>query len=634
MVAKETKAISGIAWNCSSQPFLPICQTRSNSHDNLKIGISESEHVSLLNRAVVESEGERKSLLIKQRPGPTAAENENPVIAISVVRQGGSVDLVELFLPHGLDEDEYEKSAKSLDQYCNAATECTLPPANNQANASKDANSSARQISPNELDTYVHQIHRSLDLKHTAIQIANEARRVLDCDRVSVIQAKGKRCKVTAVSGQASVNSRSNTIYLLRKLTRNVLATKKTFWYPTDDELPKEIEEPLHAYLAIAATRFLVVVPIMDQAPQDLDAPNSEYKEERVIGGLVIEHCSEHWERIHVSDAVEVVARHASDAFRNSYHHRQLLFFPVWNSLGKSKTVLAARNLPKTVVAILGVILLGMILAFYPANLKIACDGVLVPQQRSKIFVPIDGVVSKTSVRHGSIVEKDAPLVTLVNNDLENEAIELDGRIREAKLTIENTETLLLSPNPNDQELGQQDLNAQKAQLISLQRQRDLVERKLIQLQIKSPHAGQVITWNVEDRLKNRPVSRGEELMEVVNVDGDWQLELLAPDRGIGHIQAALAAKKEPLDVKFILAATPEKQFTGKLIEIGKATQLSPDSGPVVSLIIEVDLQDELDIRQIKSSVSANVICEEVSLGYAWFHGVSEFVQKQWFRLF
>jgi len=499
------------------------------------------------------------------------------------------------------------------------------------------ANSASRtiKIGPSELDEYVHQLHRSLDPKETAKQVANEVRRVLDCDRVSVVETQGRNCKVIAVSGQPSVNNRSNTLYLLRRLVRIVLPTRQSFWYPAENNLPGEIDKPLQAYLGATATRSMVVVPVFNEPPQYFETPDPVKTKPRLIGGLVIEHCGEEWHRSDIEDGVDIVSRHASDAIRNSYNHRQLLFYPIWKWLGKSKVVLAARNLPKTIAAAIGVLALGLLLAFFPADLKIACEGVLVPEQRSKVFVPLDGTISSIEVEHASKVKKGAPLVTLVNNELENQAAELDGRIRELNTRIKNTETLLLSPNLDEQELGEQNLNAQKAQLESLQRQQGLVARKLENLKIISPIDGQVVTWNIEDRLKLRPVSRGDELMEVVNVDGKWQLELNAPDRSIGHIQRAFAKRgDDPLVVEFILAADTDKKFTGELIEIGKSTMMSQEDGPTVSLKIEIEDQDELDIRQIKSSVSANVICGKTSLGYSLFHGVTEFFQKHLFRVF
>ena len=664
MVASQTNAISGIAWNCRSEPFLPICQTRSNGVNNLQPGVSESEHAALLTRAAEESNQRQQSLLIRRNAASESAPNQNPVIVLSVIRQGDAIELVEMFYPQGLDESAYQQHARSLDFLCRAATSCELPPLKASAAIGEQSaslsgsptgvgagalamglgsptarqQSSVKNIGAAELGEYVHRIHGSLDPSETAKEIANEMRRVLDCDRVTIVQALGRRCKIVAVSGQPSVNQRSNIVYLLRKLVRRVLPTKQSFWYPSENLLPPEIDKPLQAYLGVSATRSLVVAPIFDRTKPLSESPNPVPLKQRVIGGAVIEHCSEQWNRAEVENAIEVVTRHASDAFRNSHNHRQLLFYPVWKWLGKSKVVLAARNLPKTIAAALALIGIGLLLTLCPANLKVSCDGVLVPEHRSKVFVPLNGTVSEIKVKHGEKVESGDLLLTLTNNDLENEATELAGRIDGLNLRIENTETMLLSPNLDDQELGEQNLNAQKAQLESLQRQQSLVKQKLDNLNIFSPHDGQVVTWNLESRLKRRPVSRGEELMEIVDVDKEWQLELDVPSRSIGHIQKEFKDRTEndgdPIEVEFILAADPENIFTGKLIEIGKATVLNSENGPTVNLKIEIDDEQVLDIRQIKSSVSAKVICRKTTLGYSMFHGVSEFVQKHWFRFF
>ena len=89
----------------------------------------------------------------------------------------------------------------------------------------------------------------------------------------------------------------------------------------------------------------------------------------------------------------------------------------------------------------------------------------------------------------------------------------------------------------------------------------------------------------------------------------------------------------KPLDVEFILAADPERKLKGQLVDIGNATVVTPDQGQCVRLKVEIE-NDQLDIHQVKSGVSANVICGKTSLGYSLFHGVKEFVQKQWFKLF
>ena len=68
----------------------------------------------------------------------------------------------------------------------------------------------------------------------TAYTIANEARRLIECDRVSVAIRKGNRCTIEAISGQDIFDKRSNTVELLGRLASAVVATGEPVWYAGD----------------------------------------------------------------------------------------------------------------------------------------------------------------------------------------------------------------------------------------------------------------------------------------------------------------------------------------------------------------------------------------------------------------
>ncbi|MGD0382570.1 MAG: HlyD family efflux transporter periplasmic adaptor subunit, partial [Thermoguttaceae bacterium] len=60
------------------------------------------------------------------------------------------------------------------------------------------------------------------------------------------------------------------------------------------------------------------------------------------------------------------------------------------------------------------------------------------------------------------------------------------------------------------------------------------------ELSIKSPISGQVVTWDMRNRLPNgRPVQRGQVLMRVADPSGPWQLELHMPEHRNGHVAEA-----------------------------------------------------------------------------------------------
>ncbi|MBV8265556.1 MAG: hypothetical protein JO252_04340, partial [Planctomycetaceae bacterium] len=68
----------------------------------------------------------------------------------------------------------------------------------------------------NQLEGFTHQVHGSLDLKETSYAVANDGKRLVGCDRLSVALKIGGRVMVEAVSGQEVVEQRAN---LIRELT-------------------------------------------------------------------------------------------------------------------------------------------------------------------------------------------------------------------------------------------------------------------------------------------------------------------------------------------------------------------------------------------------------------------------------
>jgi hypothetical protein len=48
--------------------------------------------------------------------------------------------------------------------------------------------------------------------------------------------------------------------------------------------------------------------------------------------------------------------------------------------------------------------------------------------------------------------------------------------------------------------------------------------------------AGEVVTWDIHNRLIKRPVQRGQVLVRVADPDGPWQLEVYMPENHMGHV--------------------------------------------------------------------------------------------------
>ncbi|MCH5373126.1 MAG: hypothetical protein JJ992_04065, partial [Planctomycetes bacterium] len=84
------------------------------------------------------------------------------------------------------------------------------------------------------MDQFCQEIHRELHLDATAYSVANEAKRLVDCDRVTVAVGLGDRHRVRAVSGLDTFDRRATNIRLLERLVDRVAALGEPLWYGGD----------------------------------------------------------------------------------------------------------------------------------------------------------------------------------------------------------------------------------------------------------------------------------------------------------------------------------------------------------------------------------------------------------------
>ena len=252
------------------------------------------------------------------------------------------------------------------------------------------------------------------------------------------------------------------------------------------------------------------------------------------------------------------------------------------------------------------------------------------PVTHRHVFANIDGVIDEVFVEHGDDVGAGDSLVKIRNLDLDQQIQSASGKIEELKEVIAAARSTMSDRSARtDQEQQQQNVSAMKAQLKSAQRELELFQQKSKRLTVVSPIAGQVVTYDVQDTLRDRPVERVESLLEVADLNGDWILELKLSDRKIGHVLRAFEDNdRQPLDVEFILAADPEQTYRGLLSEVGQTTETMPEMGQVMRLKVSIE-DPEFDLKQLRSGVSAHIQCGGRSVGYAWFHSVWEFVQSK-----
>lgn len=521
------------------------------------------------------------------------------------------------------------------------------------------------------LEDFTRTIHQSLDTTETCYTVANEGRRLIECDRVSVALRRGKKCKIVAVSGQDTIDKRATPTRLLGKLATAVVKAEEPVWYTGDTaNFAPQVEKAVENYVDDAHTKMIAVYPLFRKEKRDgeeEDDPSRRRKAQKPFGALLVEQIEDSRVPERMRKRVEIVAEHACSALGNALEHQSIFLLPLWKTLGKSKLLFTAKTLPKTLLVTAAVVGLVCAMIFVPWRFQPHCNGTLEPKVRQKIYSPLDAEVKELFVDHNSPVHgpftgedgtkyRGTTLLELRSSELENSGETLRGKNREIREQIISLERQL---HDQDKKLTEQDrtelvgqMEVAKIQLETNEKQLQIYRRQTDELFITSPIDGIVVSWDVKQRLNNkRPISRMQYVMEVADLKGPWQLELSMPEKRMGYITEyrQRLREKDPnaeLRIEFVLATDPNVKYYGTVIEIHDRAEVRTDTGSAATtgstgmntVLIKVALDDQeslpLSLRP-GAECSAKVDCGHRPLGFVLFHEAIAFFQKNiWFRIF
>ena len=341
---------------------------------------------------------------------------------------------------------------------------------------------------------------------------------------------------------------------------------------------------------------------------KDKDAEVPAGADDPPFGALIVEQIEDARLQDATVQRVNVVCRHSASALGNALEYRSLFLMPVWRALGKTRFITRARTFPKVLAIAGGVVLAILALIFVPAEYKVQATGTIEPRMRRDVFAKHDGNVDEVLVNHGETVAKGATLAKLQNTELDVTIAETTGSLRTAREEWVSVHRRLLEeqnrlrPEEQDRLSGKE--SELKQTISSLSSKLDLLLAKQKDLEVVSPTEGVVTTWDVRRHLLARPVQRGQVLMRVGQLDGEWELEIQMSEDRMGDIAKAVRdmakakglseseveqAKCQPLHVAYILASQPGTSHEGTVREIEESAEVRGDEGNTVLIRADID---------------------------------------------
>lgn len=502
-----------------------------------------------------------------------------------------------------------------------------------------------------EFNRFSVDLQRSLNVKEVAATAANDGRTLIRCDRASVAVFHGKQLRMRAVSGQETVNRKSNAVKMLEKLASKVVPTHEPLMYVGKiDNLPPQIEQPLADYIQESGARCVIVIPLfasdplIEREPDKKSGKKPEVKR-KVIGALIVEQITESRPKPGMIDRLNLVSEHVATAVSNALTHQNLFLLPLWRALGKFTESLRGRTLYKFLAIVAALVAITVSLVLVKWDYRVEGKGRLMPMVKHEVFAMEQGQVMTVLVKGGEKVKKGDLLVVLRNDELDAKLKQVESELDEygqTTATLRNQHNILEKSTESSAEVAVQrskimgEIANAQIKLEGAQLRKELLDRQLRQLKVRAPSDGVVATFHVDQLLENRPVQRGEVLLEVMDPTQGWRLELDVPDFRLGHVlRAQERFKKEDLDVEFVLATASETKHQGVLEGISTRSVPSEAEGSVIEMYVKIDPKTKKELGEllrIGADVRAKINCGKEMLGYVLFGDVVEFIQNRlWF---
>lgn len=632
-VVAAVAGVGGVVWKVGETGGLALqCQVNLRESGLTEVEKEKmTEHSRLLYKALKHPEG-------LTTPPYTSSEEEagvtgNPTGCIlllqPLITEVETVGLVEIFQRAEVTTNTLSGYQRFLRQMSELAVEFLR--------TGQLRNLADRQLLWNRVEEFVKTIHESLDPYQTAYTIANEGRRLIECDRVSIAIRRGNRCKVEAVSGQDLFDKRSNMIRLLNKLATSVVSVEEPLWYSGDtSNLAPQVEKIVDEYVDESHSKAVVVIPLIEPLREEdkEDFKKRMDNKKKPIGALIVEQIENSALQSTLRQRVELVEKHACVALNNALEHNNLFLMPVWRAIGRWSWVMKARTLPKTILVLIILLTLLVGLFVFPYKFEVEAEGQLIPVDKAEIFAQMDGDISDVNVIHGQVVQPGTQLVKLRNVEFEEKVTKLKGEmVRTGSQRASKTALLRQATDKMEQSRLAGEINELNVALEYYAREMALLQRQQQNLVVKSQIGGIVVTFDVKEKLENRPVQRGQVLMEVANPEGEWEIELYMPEKRIGLIREAQKELAEEfpdgdLRVTFILASQPDEKLTGKIVEIHKTAEVREERGNTVLVRVAFD-KAQVPNPNMGASVTGKIYCGERSIGYVWFYDLIAFIQQK-----
>lgn len=479
--------------------------------------------------------------------------------------------------------------------------------------------------------------HRSLEPDQLGIHLTNDARLLMGCERVSLFSLNRRKPQLLAISSVAQVEKRSELVSNMKAIAWQGKQKNEIFsaeQVSREDSGDTRLKRLLTKHIESTGLPFVVGIPILS-----VESMGTKATPKRKLIGFMLVESTEEVDRFQFSRGLSHVVPHAAVALANAQTHSSI---PFRKSLGALGWLLKWANLSKTMIAF-GLVGAAIIAAnVIQTEFKIRVQGELRPVVERNVFAPLDATVDAVHVNHGDEVKENQVLAQLRSAELEIEIektkkqLENLTQLKDAKeITLNQVSNLNADPSLAAQLASE--VTDIEFQIESAKKTQKYLAEKQARLRIVCPINGIVTTWQAKENLVNKPVRWGDPILNVADLEGEWEVLFEVPEKRIGYIldrQKALENSENPSEVdgtkvslEMFLESSPGNKYTISIDEIDRSATRDEKVGAVTRMTCPAP--SGLVSKRQGATVAADVYCGQRSLWFVWTRELRDSLKRR-----
>ncbi len=448
------------------------------------------------------------------------------------------------------------------------------------------------------------EINATLEVDRLVMSVVNLASQTLGYDRAAIALDEAGAPRVAAISGEESVDAKSDDVRALTRLVTWLLERGGTTYVEDAEDEEDEDAEALRAafgpYLEERGIRSLCLVPLKD--------------EEGRLGAFFMESSSAGFLGENGLEASELLANQVSVALRNAELYSQTPFIGFLQPIAAWRGRLAGMS-GRRLLARYGIPLLALLaVVFFPWKQRTSAETAeLLPAGRMPLRATVGGLLTRVLVEEGDPLEEGQELAVLRDDALEIQ-------LREAEAEHASAVRAAAAARARGDESAARVAEISAGELAGRVR---LLSDRIARTHLRAPVRGVVLTMRPWERV-GEWLDAGETFVLLGRTD-ELELEARVPQRHIDRVRPGQ-------QVRLKVEARPEHTFVARVTEIAPQAEPAEDGASEPTFVVRARIDNGDGLLRPGMQARAKIVGDRRPLGWIVIRPLVEWMQLRLWR--